>query len=58
MTGVPHDILGVLRAIGRFVLGGLALIGRIVLFAGRAIARAATPPYYPARLAEQLVVIG
>ncbi len=58
MTGVPHDILGVLRAIGRFVLGGLALIGRIVLFAGRAIGRAAAPPYYPARLGEQLLIIG
>ncbi|MBV8971549.1 MAG: ABC transporter permease [Sphingomonadaceae bacterium] len=58
MTGVPHDILGVLRAIGRFVLGGLALVGRIVIFAGRAIGRAATPPYYPARLGEQLLVIG
>ncbi len=58
MTGVPHDILGVLRAIGRFVLGGLALIGRIVLFAGRAIGRAVAPPYYPARVGEQLLVIG
>ncbi len=58
MTGVLHDIIGVLRAIGRFVLGGLASVGRLVLFAGRALGRAAQPPYYPARLAEQLVVIG
>ena len=58
MTGVPHDILGVLRAIGRFILGGLASIGRVVLFAGRAVAHAVLPPYYPARLLEQIIVIG
>ena len=58
MTGIPHDIIGVLRAIGRFVLGGLASIGRLVLFAAKAIAHAVLPPYYPARLAEQLFVIG
>ncbi|MBC7497225.1 MAG: ABC transporter permease [Sphingomonadaceae bacterium] len=58
MTGLPHDIVGVLRAIGRFVLGGLASIGRVVLFAGRAVAHAALPPYYPARLIEQIIVIG
>ena len=58
MTGVPHDILGVLRAIGRFVIGGLASIGRVVMFAWEAITRALLPPYYPARLAEQMIVIG
>ena len=58
MTGISHDIIGIFRAIGRFVLGGLASIGRLVLFAGKAIGRAPTPPYYPARLGEQLLVIG
>ncbi len=58
MSGVLHDGIGVLAAIGRFVLGALASIGRVVLFAGRALARAALPPYYPARLVEQLIVIG
>ncbi len=58
MTGFSHDIVGVLRAIGRFILGGLASIGRVVLFAGRAVAHAVLPPYYPARLIEQIVVIG
>jgi len=58
MTGVPHDILGVLRAIGRFVLGGLASIGRLVMFAFQAVTHALLPPYYPARLAEQMIVIG
>ena len=58
MTGVSHDIIGVFAAIGRFVLSGLASIGRLVLFAGRALGRVVLPPYYPARLVEQLLVIG
>ncbi len=58
MTGLPHDIVGVLRAIGRFVLGGLAAIGRVVLFAAKALRHAALPPYYPARIGEQLLIIG
>ena len=58
MTGIVHDIIGVFRAIGRFVLAGLASIGRLVLFAAKAIGRAALPPYYPARLGEQLLIIG
>ncbi len=58
MTGIAHDIIGVFRAIGRFVLGGLASIGRLVMFAAKAIAHAVLPPYYPARLAEQVFVIG
>jgi len=58
MTGLPHDFLGVFRAIGRFVLSGLASVGRLATFAWRAVAHAALPPYYPARLAEQMLVIG
>jgi len=58
MTGLLHDFIGVLRAIGRFVLGGLTSIGRLVLFAGKAIGHTVLPPYYPARLVEQLFVIG
>ena len=58
MTGIVHDIIGAFRAIGRFVLSGLASVGRLVLFAAKAIGRAAMPPYYPARLGEQLLIIG
>lgn len=58
MTGFPHDILGVFRAIGRFVLSGLASIGRLTMFAWRVVSHAVQPPYYPARLAEQMLVIG
>lgn len=58
MTGVVHDIIGVLRAVGRFVLSGLAAIGRLAMFAWRVVTHALLPPYYPARLGEQILVIG
>lgn len=58
MTGIAHDAVGVLSAIGGFVIDGLASIGRISTFAARALGRAVLPPYYPARLLEQVLVIG
>lgn len=45
-------------AIGRPVIAAFAVVGRVTLFAARTIGRAATPPYYPLRLAEQLMMIG
>jgi phospholipid/cholesterol/gamma-HCH transport system permease protein len=45
-------------AIGRMVIAMFAAVGRIALFAGRTIGRAVLPPYYPARLLEQLAHIG
>ncbi len=53
-----HDVIEVFATIGSFLLNGLAAIGRITRFAGVAIGRAVTPPYYPARLFEQLTIIG
>ena len=50
-------ILG-LAAIGRFVTGVFAAIGRVALFALRTIGRAFAPPYYPGRLLEQIAHIG
>jgi len=58
MTGPLHDLLGVLQAIGRFVLAGLGSIGRLAIFAWTVLSRAVLPPYYPARLVEQMLVIG
>ena len=58
MTGIPHDILGVFRAVGRFVLSGLASIGRLAMFAWKVITHAVLPPYFPARLGEQMLIIG
>jgi phospholipid/cholesterol/gamma-HCH transport system permease protein len=58
MNGIAHDAVGVLSAIGGFVIDGLAAIGRISKFAARALGHAVLPPYYPARLLEQILVIG
>lgn len=47
-----------LARIGAAVLALLAAIGRVTMFAGRAIGAALTPPYYPGRLIEQIAQIG
>ena len=54
----PASILAAFAALGRPVLGVFAMIGRIATFAFTALIRAATPPYYPARFAAQLMEIG
>jgi phospholipid/cholesterol/gamma-HCH transport system permease protein len=51
-------VLALLAVIGRLVIGGLAGIGRVTLFALNTIGRALAPPYYPLRLLEQLGQIG
>jgi phospholipid/cholesterol/gamma-HCH transport system permease protein len=45
-------------AIGRLILAAFAGVGRITLFALTTLWRGLTPPYYPARLLEQLAIIG
>ena len=45
-------------AIGTLVLAWLAGVGRVARFTGRTVARALTPPFYPARFLEQLALIG
>ncbi|MGL6043701.1 MAG: MlaE family ABC transporter permease [Sandaracinobacteroides sp.] len=51
-------LLKPLIRLGDFALGLLAGIGRLALFALRALQRGATPPWYPARLLEQMALIG
>ncbi len=51
-------ILAPFVAIGRATIALFAAIGRVTIFAGRTIARALTPPYYPSRFFEQLAYIG
>jgi phospholipid/cholesterol/gamma-HCH transport system permease protein len=46
------------RLLGRFVLGALRTVGAVTLFAGRGIAAALSPPWFPAQLARQLAAIG
>jgi phospholipid/cholesterol/gamma-HCH transport system permease protein len=45
-------------AIGSFVTRGLAAIGRLAMFAWGVVSRAFVPPYYPAKLLEQMLSIG
>ena len=40
------------------MIDALAGIGRVARFAGRAIGRGLTPPYYPVRLLEQMALLG
>src|SRR5579864_9263740 len=47
-----------LASIGAAALGFLAAAGRLVLFAGRALAALFTPPYYPRLILRQFVEIG
>jgi phospholipid/cholesterol/gamma-HCH transport system permease protein len=47
-----------LIAIGAAVLAGLAAIGKLARFAGRALARMLQPPWYWGQVAQQMWVIG
>ncbi|MFQ3666451.1 MAG: ABC transporter permease [Sphingomonadaceae bacterium] len=53
-----NPALGLLVAIGGFVLSALASLGRMAIFAWTALARAVRPPFYPARLLEQMALVG
>ena len=52
------SVVALLGMIGRLVIRLLAVVGRVTGFAARTIQRGATPPYYPARLLEQMALIG
>lgn len=52
------EIVEFFGIIGRFVIGAFAWIGRVAIFAGTTIWRGVAPPYYPARLGEQLALLG
>lgn len=52
------NLVDLFATIGRVFIDALGAIGRIAVFAFVTITRAITPPYYPARLAEQLASIG
>jgi phospholipid/cholesterol/gamma-HCH transport system permease protein len=51
-------ILAPFSALGRFAIAALAVLGRLALFAGNALARAVSPPFYPGRLLEQMALVG
>jgi phospholipid/cholesterol/gamma-HCH transport system permease protein len=50
--------LHALIATGRLTIGLFASIGRLARFAALALTRLLAPPYYPAQLAQQMLVIG
>lgn len=47
-----------LIALGSFALSLLAGVGRLAIFAAKAVRALLTPPWYPARLFEQMALIG
>ena len=51
-------MIALLVAIGAPVLAALGAIGRLTRFAFTALARMAQPPWYPAQVAQQMLVIG
>ncbi len=51
-------MIAFLASIGAVFLAFLAAAGRLVLFAGRAIAAGLTPPYYPRLVLRQVVYVG
>lgn len=52
------SVIELFAAIGRFVLLIFVIVGRVTLFAWQTVVRALQPPYYPARLFQQLALIG
>lgn len=58
MSGLVQTLGHALVALGAVVIGLFGTIGRLTRFAGAALTRMLTPPYYPAQMFEQLLVIG
>ncbi|MBM3548425.1 MAG: ABC transporter permease [Alphaproteobacteria bacterium] len=50
--------MGILAAIGRAFLEGLAALGRLVMFAGTALGHMVRPPFYPRLIGRQMIEIG
>jgi phospholipid/cholesterol/gamma-HCH transport system permease protein len=50
--------MSLLAALGRQVLGLLALVGRIAIYAGQTVGHIIRPPFYPKELLQQIWFIG
>ncbi len=57
-SGSVHPVAAPFAAVGATVIRLFAAVGRVALFAWTSLVRAVTPPYYPSRLLEQLLLIG
>ncbi|RYD82393.1 MAG: ABC transporter permease [Sphingomonadales bacterium] len=53
-----QPIIAFFASIGRLLISALGAVGRVAIFGWNTISRAVRPPYYPARLGEQLMQIG
>ncbi|RVT93657.1 MlaE family ABC transporter permease [Sphingomonas crocodyli] len=53
-----NAVIGLFASIGRLLIGALAGLGRLAIFAWKTISHAVSPPYYPGRILEQLMQIG
>ena len=58
MTGLFTTIVHALVALGSVVIGLFGSIGRLSRFAVTIVSRLVRPPWYPAQLFEQMLVIG
>jgi phospholipid/cholesterol/gamma-HCH transport system permease protein len=58
VTVVLKAFIAIFAPIGGLLIGAMAAIGRVGIFAWTTISRAVRPPYYPARFFEQLMQIG
>ena len=58
MIAILQPVIAFLASIGRVLINALGAIGRVTMFAATTISRGVRPPYYPARLLEQLMQIG
>ena len=58
LINLPAACLRLVILVGHTLVSLLATVGRIANFAVKVIWRGLTPPYYPARLAEQMLLIG
>ena len=52
------SVLAPLAALGRLVLGGLAMLGRMAIFAGETLSHLFRPPFYPKEFLSALMQIG
>ena len=52
------SVLAPLAALGRLVLGGLAMLGRMAIFAGETLSHLVRPPFYPKEFLSALMQIG
>lgn len=53
-----QHVIAFFASVGRLLIAALGAIGRVAAFAATTVSRAVRPPYYPARLFEQLMQIG